>query len=64
MGLNWRYLLVNVRRESLPGRHCRLRAFEMRGANLTMPLKTEVIPYLDALDDSAQLTRGGQHHPQ
>lgn len=56
MGLNWRYLLVNVRRESLPGAIAGLRAFEMRGANLTMPLKTEVIPYLDALDDSARLT--------
>ena len=56
LGLNWRYLLVNVRRESLPGAIAGLRAFEMRGANLTMPLKTEVIPYLDALDDSARLT--------
>ena len=55
LGLNWRYLTVEVYPEHLGNAIQGLRAFNMRGANLTIPHKVEVLKYLDEVAQSAQL---------
>lgn len=55
LGLNWRYLTVEVYPEHLDNAIQGLRAFNMRGANLTIPHKVEVLKYLDEVAQSAQL---------
>jgi shikimate dehydrogenase len=54
-GLNWRYLTIEVRPEDLEGAITGLRAFNMRGINLTIPHKVSVIQYLDGLSPEAEL---------
>ncbi|MGQ9500758.1 MAG: shikimate dehydrogenase [Anaerolineae bacterium] len=54
-GLQWRYLTIEVRPEQLADAMRGLRAFNMRGINLTIPHKVAVIPYLDRLSSEAQL---------
>ena len=54
-GLNWRYLTIEVRPEDLAGAVVGLRAFNMRGINLTIPHKVAVIQYLDRLSPEAEL---------
>ncbi len=54
-GLNWRYLNIEVRPEQLVDAVTGLRAFNMRGINLTIPHKVAVIPYLDELSPEAEL---------
>lgn len=54
-GLNWRYLTIEVRPEDLEGAFIGLRAFNMRGINLTIPHKVSVIQYLDDLSAEAEL---------
>ena len=53
--LNWRYLTIEVRPEDLAGAMVGLRAFNMRGINLTIPHKVAVIQYLDRLSPEAEL---------
>ncbi len=55
LGLNWRYLTIEVRPEQLADAVAGLRAFNMAGINLTIPHKVAVIPYLDALSPEAAL---------
>ena len=47
LGLNWRYLTVEVKPEDLGNAILGVRAFGMQGINLTSPHKVSVIPYLD-----------------
>jgi shikimate dehydrogenase len=54
-GLNWRYLTIEVRPEQLADAVLGLRAFNMRGINLTIPHKVAVIRYLDRLSPEAEL---------
>ncbi len=54
-GLRWRYLTIEVRPEQLADAMRGLRAFNMRGINLTIPHKVAVIPHLDRLSPEAQL---------
>lgn len=54
-GLNWRYLTCRVRTEDLAAAMGALRALSMKGINLTMPLKTAVLPYLDELSTAASI---------
>jgi shikimate dehydrogenase len=54
-GLNWRYLTIEVHPEDLEGAITGLRAFNMRGINLTIPHKVSVIQYLDDLSPEAEL---------
>jgi shikimate dehydrogenase len=54
-GLNWRYLTIEVHPEDLEGAIIGLRAFNMRGVNLTIPHKVSVIQYLDELSPEADL---------
>lgn len=54
-GLNWRYLNIEVPPSKLAEALTGVRAFGMRGINLTIPHKVAVIPYLDALSEEARL---------
>jgi shikimate dehydrogenase len=55
LGLNWRYLTVEVRPEALPQAIAGLRAFGMQGVNLTIPHKVAVLPLLDEISPDAAL---------
>jgi shikimate dehydrogenase len=55
LGLNWRYLTVEVRPNQLADAMCGVRAFNMQGVNLTIPHKVAVIEHLDDLSPEARL---------
>jgi shikimate dehydrogenase len=55
MGLDWRYLTLEVRPEDLPAAVAGARAFGFRGFNCTIPHKVAVIEHLDGLGESASL---------
>lgn len=54
-GLNYRYLTLRVKKEDLAAAVAGAKAVGMRGFNLTMPHKTEVIPLLDRLTEAAAI---------
>lgn len=54
-GLNWRYLTCHVAVENLEDAMRGMRAIGMRGVNLTMPHKVEVIRHLDELTEAARI---------
>ena len=54
-GLNYRYLVIKVLPEDLETAMKSVRAFGMKGINLTMPHKIRVIPYLDELSEAASI---------
>jgi shikimate dehydrogenase len=53
LGLNWRYLTVEVSPENLADALRGARAFGLRGINLTIPHKVAVIPLLDEIAPDA-----------
>lgn len=53
MGMDWRYLTLEVRPENLAAAVAGARAFGFRGFNCTIPHKVAVIQHLDGLGDSA-----------
>ena len=55
LGLNWRYLTIEVLPEDLADAMRALRALNMRGINLTIPHKVAVLPYLDEISPAARL---------
>ncbi len=55
LGLNWRYLTCKVAVEDLEAAIGGMRALGMRGVNLTMPHKVEVIRHLDELSEAARI---------
>jgi shikimate dehydrogenase len=55
LGLNWRYLTIEVYPENLANAIGGMRAFNMQGINLTIPHKVEVLKYLDEVAEDAQL---------
>ena len=55
LGLNWRYLTVEVRPASLPEAIRGIRAMGFKGINLTIPHKVAVMPLLDSIADDARL---------
>ena len=55
LGLNWRYLTIEVLPADLGAAMAGLRAFNMRGVNLTIPHKVAVLPYLDEVRPAAAL---------
>ena len=55
IGLDWRYLTLEVPPESLADAVRGMRALGFRGGNFTMPHKTAVLPLLDEVGESARL---------
>lgn len=53
-GLNWRYLTIQVKPDDLADAIRGVRAFGMRGVNLTIPHKIEVMQYLDEIAPDAE----------
>lgn len=54
LGLNWRYLNVEVSPDNLADAMRGVRAFGVRGMNLTIPHKVAVMQYLDEISPNAQ----------
>lgn len=54
-GLNFRYITFKVAKDDLAAAMRAVRAFHMRGVNLTMPHKIAVLPYLDELSEAAMV---------
>ena len=55
LGLNYRYITMKVTKEGFPDAMRAVRALNMRGVNLTMPHKIDVLPYLDELSRAAAI---------
>ena len=55
LGLNYTYLSFEVENNNLENAINSLRALSMRGVNISMPYKSEVIKYLDFVDETANL---------
>lgn len=53
LGMNWRYELLPTPPNAVEARIAELRAPEFAGANVTIPHKQAVIPYLDHVRDAA-----------
>lgn len=56
LGLDYAYLAFDVTPEHLGDAVAGLKSIGCRGWNLTMPLKTAIIPYLDELSPAARLS--------
>ena len=56
LGLDFTYMAFDVSEENIKTAVDGLRLFNCRGFNLTMPLKTAVIPYLDEMSEAARLS--------
>ena len=54
-GLDYRYLTVLVKENDLAQAIAGVRAFNMRGVNLTIPHKVRVVQYMDELSEAAQI---------
>ena len=55
LGLNWRYITCRVSRDDLPDAMRGMRAIGMKGVNLTMPLKVDVLKSMDELTEAARI---------
>ena len=55
LNLNWRYLTIEVYPQELGAAMQGVRAFNMKGINLTIPHKVEVLKYLDEVKPDAAL---------
>lgn len=55
VGLNWRYLTIEVYPQDLADAFKGLRAMNFKGINLTIPHKVEVLKYLDEVAQDARL---------
>ena len=53
LGLQWRYLTIEVKPEALPDAIRGVRALGMMGVNLTIPHKVAVMPLLDEISRDA-----------
>lgn len=54
-GLNYRYLTIKIVGDELKGAMDAVKALHMKGINLTMPHKVNVLPYLDELSEAASI---------
>ena len=55
LGLDWRYLTIEVKPDQLGDAFKGLKAFNMKGINLTIPHKIAVMQYLDEIAPDAAL---------
>ena len=56
LNLNYAYLAFDINHDQLKDGVKAIRTLGMRGSNISMPNKQAIIPHLDKLDQSAQLT--------
>jgi shikimate dehydrogenase len=54
LGLAWRYILLPTPTDQVEAVVARIRSFELQGANVTIPHKQAVIPFLDEIDPAAR----------
>jgi shikimate dehydrogenase len=54
LGLDWCYILLPTPPDQLEAAVTQIRSGELRGANVTIPHKQAVMPYLDEIDPTAQ----------
>jgi shikimate dehydrogenase len=54
LGLNWRYTLLPTPPDQIEAVVARIRSGELQGANVTIPHKQAVMPFLDEIDPAAQ----------
>jgi len=54
LGLAWRYILLPTPLDQLAAVIARIRSGELQGANVTIPHKQAVMPFLDEIDPAAQ----------
>ena len=55
LGLDWRYILLPTPPDQIEAVVARIRSGELQGANVTIPHKQAVMPYLDEIDPAAQV---------
>ena len=55
LGLNFRYITMKVTKDDFPDAMRAVRALHMKGVNLTMPHKIDVLPYLDDISQAARI---------
>ena len=55
LGIDAKYVLIDVLEDDLPGVVLSLRDMGYAGRNITMPLKSAMVPYCDKLSDAARL---------
>ena len=56
LGLDYAYVAFDIEEAQIKEAVDAIRTLHIRGANLTMPLKNVVLPFLDALSDAAALS--------
>ncbi len=54
LGLNWRYVLLPTPAGQMAASVARIRSGEWQGANVTIPHKQAVLPFLEEIDPAAQ----------
>jgi shikimate dehydrogenase len=54
VGLNWRYILLPTPADQVEAVLARIRSGELQGANVTIPHKQAVMPFLDEIEPAAQ----------
>lgn len=57
LGMDWTYELLDVEPAALPGAADRFRGDDVRGGNVTIPHKQNVMEHLDLIDDAALRAR-------
>lgn len=55
MGLDYIYLAFDISVEKVPDAIAAMKTLKMRGANVTMPCKSEVVKYMDELSPAARI---------
>lgn len=55
LNLDYAYLAFDITVEKVPDAIAAMRTFKMRGANVTMPCKSEVVKYMDELSPAARI---------
>jgi shikimate dehydrogenase len=54
LGLNWRYVLLPTPVDQVKAVMARIRSGELQGANVTIPHKQAVMPFLDEIEPAAR----------
>ena len=62
LGLDYVYVAFDIKVEEVADAIAAMRTFKMRGCNVTMPCKTEVVKYMDELSPADVCKRQGCFH--